>query len=292
MLLRSRAFTLIELLVVVAIIALLVSILLPALSEARKSAEQVRGSSNLRQMLMGYQYYMDESNGAVMYGYAPATSVDGQYFPIRDPDSGHTFGFPVNQRYPWRLSPYVENVWGVIYSHREPPPLPLPTDAQPDAFMKAYTISIRPTFGINAVYVGGYDSVIYKGFKTIAGNKTPNRNAHVVFRESVVRYASSLIVFSESKLRGGGEDSGDDGYHWVTAPNCNGPKWRPNGDNIEIVDTTGSVIGIPEGRAKKQAITGMFDGHVEGLSPNQLRDMRLWANKATDDEYDFINTGG
>lgn len=60
---RARGFTLIELVVVIATIAILASLLLPALTRARASAHSAKCKSNLRQLGLGLRMYVDDNAG-------------------------------------------------------------------------------------------------------------------------------------------------------------------------------------------------------------------------------------
>jgi prepilin-type N-terminal cleavage/methylation domain-containing protein/prepilin-type processing-associated H-X9-DG protein len=67
--LNRRGFTLIELLVVVAIIALLVAMLLPALNKAREAANRVTCGSNLRSIGQAFLLYAHDNRGNFPRGY-------------------------------------------------------------------------------------------------------------------------------------------------------------------------------------------------------------------------------
>jgi prepilin-type N-terminal cleavage/methylation domain-containing protein len=101
--LLNKGFTLVELLVVIGIIALLISILLPALAKARKSANSVVCLSNLHELILAYNMYAVNNRGWV-------------------PDEGYYNGTPTNygaalpaldvlnsSGLPWldKLAPYI-----------------------------------------------------------------------------------------------------------------------------------------------------------------------------------------
>lgn len=90
---RGRAFTLIELLVVIGIIAILAAMLLPALARARQKGQQAACLSNLQQIGLAFQMYLNDHADRFPDRRDLKTSLPGGYrpwttWPPSDPRAG------------------------------------------------------------------------------------------------------------------------------------------------------------------------------------------------------------
>jgi prepilin-type N-terminal cleavage/methylation domain-containing protein len=110
---KRNGFTLVELLVVIGIIAILIGLLMPAFTKARAQANSVACQSNLRQIGMFLQGYLNDNKGWVFPVGPDEPDLNGEMRP-------GTFGtnYPPHLRWPMRIP-------GM---HR-PPPEPWPYDA-------------------------------------------------------------------------------------------------------------------------------------------------------------------
>ncbi len=124
--LRIRLFTLIELLVVIAIIAILASMLLPALKGARETAKRSLCASQMKQISLGVTYYIDDYNGWI-----PCRGNVGTWSLRSAPDA---------------ITPYLSSYTGAAYYVYQN------AWKCPSANFPEYSISMDMAFGYPSTY--------------------------------------------------------------------------------------------------------------------------------------------
>jgi len=237
---------------------------MPALGRAKRKALMVEEMSSGRQLLLATQLYSDEHRDSVFPGYVTDTEA-------RD-DRGEVLGFPINARYPWRLSPYLAQSMELIYCADNRAKLRQLRRLDRGSYV--YAVSVYPSLGINSYFIGGNETE----FPAPAANQRFGSGT-VVLKLSDIRNPSVLMSFISARSALTGPDA--NGYYQVTPPFLTDRKWETQWPPENGPKSWGFVAP----RFEKRAVSAMIDGHVETLSLTQQQDMRFWCNTA--DNADF-----
>jgi prepilin-type processing-associated H-X9-DG protein/prepilin-type N-terminal cleavage/methylation domain-containing protein len=242
---RKFAFTLIELLVVIAIIAILASLLLPALSRAKMAADGAACRSNLRQMGLGLRMYLEE--GGIYPGVGSVTWAP-----------------------PWYrlLEPYIGSRW--------------PEDNSPASGVFACSgyNRISGKYRASGTTDGGAGAYGYNFSETYWGipghqcrglggyTSTDNSGIGIALKESQVAQPSDMIAIADSILwgSGAGYSAVSPGYIFASYNAFSDPLFVGRSDTKEL--DAGRLFAARRHNGRFNTL--FCDGHVEAIKTDGL----------------------
>ena len=279
-----KAFTLVELLVVIVIIALLSAVILPSLSGVRDRAAQIKELSALRSTLTAWNQYATDQKGALIpafYGNPPLDALPA-FYEDGKPIPTDVYGSQraVVCRWPWRLAPYLGNDFRALTMQDGDDQVKLASGNDLGKYL--YFSSLYPTFGMNGRWVGGDQDSSGFGAEFRDGKPNPLFNFYAS-RIATIKHTERLIVFASSRTKYSADATNTcrEGFFRVNSPNFIVPEWKAYDANDP------ETCGFVSARWQGSASVGTVNGATELVPIEELRDMRRWADQATDAKWRF-----
>lgn len=258
---RRNAFTLIEILVVISIIAILLAILLPSLSGARRRSQQVLCLTHLRSLGQGWHMYADDNDDI---------SLPGRFFKASggtaNPDNWYDVGNGLKYRPRWvaAMGKYV-GIPGFDAPRTD-------FDRQ-DYTSKVYQCPTVPDWIDERNYAYGYNHQFLGNARRTNGqfhNFPVNRSEIFSFASTVLAAdcmgtAAGVAAAARKPYNNGGTDFAELGNHGWTLdpPRLTDTSDRGTGD-------PGSPRAAVDPRHDNKSNVVYCDGHGETQTPGQL----------------------
>lgn len=172
---HRTGFTIVELLVVISIMAVLMGLLLPALSGAQRRGRKATELNDLRQIGIAWNLYAQSNRDAALPGFLDGVhpgpeglSVQERWKVRYDYANGTAASLSDAQSWPWRLLQYLDYSDEMVLGHLDldvtgpqamsDPTLqdPVPHRGPGATIARTTRVAEEPSFAYNAFYVGGW----------------------------------------------------------------------------------------------------------------------------------------